>query len=461
MDALLPLLIGLVIGLVVGAVAAALVVRSRSGSGQADAAVLEARHQAVVAEVRAQEAAVRAEVERDLAAAQASLAGLREQLELAQERYGELVAQQREEAKKRESAAAAEHKVLQELAPVKETLTAMQRKVVELEAQRAQQHGELSQQLRTATESEERLRQTAEQLASALRNNATRGVWGETQLRTLVESAGLLNRVDFSVQETITSESGTRRPDMVIKLPGGKSIPVDAKVPYNSFIEASAIPATATGEQEAQRNRLLAAHAKQVRSHVDALASKSYWTGLEASPDFTIAFIPNEPLLAAAMETDPNLMDYAFSKRIILANPGTLWALLKTIAFTWQQEVLTEDAKRLFDLGKELYGRLATLSEHADKLRGAIESTVNHYNKFAASLEQRVLVTARRLDALDESKVIGEPRMIEETPRHLTQAEFAVLDELGAARPEIDPAVATPAVEADAASEEDNEAQTA
>ena len=440
MDAVLPLVIGLVIGLIVGAVAAGFVVRARAGSsrGGVDPALLQAQHDAIVAELRASESAARAEVERQLAAADASLTGLREQLAAAQEQYREAIERHSAEAKQRQAEAAAEHKILEQLAPVKETLTAMQRKVVELETQRAQQHGELSQQLTAATASEERLRQTAEQLASALRNNATRGVWGETQLRTLVESAGLLNRVDFSVQATIESESGLRRPDMVVMLPGGKSIPVDAKVPYNSFIEASAIPATATGEQEAQRSRLLAQHAKQVRGHVDALASKSYWTGLDASPDFTIAFIPNEPLLAAAMEADPNLMDYAFSKRIILANPGTLWALLKTIAFTWQQDVLTEDAKRLFDLGKELYGRLATLSEHADRLRGAIESTVNHYNKFANSLEQRVLVTARKLDGLDESKVIGEPRMIDETPKHLTQSEFAALDELGVGRAELD-----------------------
>lgn len=445
MDAVLPLIIGLLIGLVVGVVAATLVARARSGSGGADAAVAEARHAAIVAEVRGAEASARAEVERTLAGAEASLASLRDQLVSAQAQYRELVERQQAEVKQREAQQAAEHKVLQELAPVKETLSAMQRKVVELETQRAQQHGELTQQLKSATESEDRLRHTAEQLASALRNNATRGVWGETQLRTLVESAGLLNRVDFSVQSTIEAESGMRRPDMVVLLPGGKSIPVDAKVPYNSFIEASAIPATATGESEAQRTRLLAQHAKQVRSHVDALASKSYWTGLDASPDFTIAFIPNEPLLAAAMEADPNLMDYAFSKRIILANPGTLWALLKTIAFTWQQDVLTEDAKRLFDLGKELYGRLATLAEHADRLRGAIESTVNHYNKFASSLEQRVLVTARKLDALDESKVIGAPRTIDETPKHLTQSEFAALDDLD--RPEIDLAIVTPAID--------------
>lgn len=437
MDALLPLLIGLAVGLVVGAVAAAVVVRARSTTGGADAALLEARHAALVSELRAEDAVARAGVERTLAAAEASVAGLREQLAAAQAQYREAIERHELDTKQRQADAAAEHKILQELAPVKETLSTMQRKVVDLETQRAQQHGELAQQLKSATESEERLRQTAEQLASALRNNATRGVWGETQLRTLVESAGLLNRVDFSVQSTIEAESGTRRPDMVILLPGGKSIPVDAKVPYNSFIEASGIPATATGEQEAQRTRLLAQHAKQVRSHVDALAAKSYWTGLDASPDFTIAFIPNEPLLAAAMEADAGLMDYAFSKRIILANPGTLWALLKTIAFTWQQDVLTEDAKHLFDLGKELYGRLATLAEHAEKLRGAIESTVTHYNKFASSLEQRVLVTARKLDRLDESKVLGEPRAIDETPKHLTQSEFAALDELGIGRPEL------------------------
>ncbi|QEO09589.1 DNA recombination protein RmuC [Protaetiibacter larvae] len=430
MDALLPLLIGLVIGLAVGVVATALVLRATRGSTGADAALLEARHAAVVSEVRAAEAAARADVERTLAAAEASLTGLREQLAGAQQQYRDLVERQQAELRQRQADAAAEHKVLHELAPVKETLTAMQRKVDELETQRAEQHGQLSEQLKAAAESEARLSQTAEKLASALSNNATRGVWGETQLRTLVESAGLLNRVDFSLQSTIAAESGSRRPDLVVKLPGGKSIAVDAKVPYNDFIEASAIPATATGEQEARRAALLAAHAKKVKGHVDALAAKSYWTGLETSPEFTIAFIPNEPLLAAALEQDPALLEYAFSKRIALASPVSFWAVLKTIAFTWQQDVLTEDAKRLFDLGKELYSRLSTLSEHADKLRRSIESTVTSYNAFASSLEQRVLVTARRLDALDESKIIGEPRMIEDAPKHLTQSEFTVLDEL-------------------------------
>ena len=453
MDPIVSLLLGLLLGVALGVVIGVLVSRSRraSTSVDADPAILAARHAQIVAELRAEEGAARAEVVSQLAAADASLSGLREQLTAAQQQYRDLIERERADALKRAEAERDESKVLQALAPVKETLSSMQQKVTELETQRSQQHGELSQQLKTATESEERLRATAESLASALRNNATRGVWGETQLRTLVESAGLINRVDFDVQSTIEAESGTRRPDMVVKLPGGKSIPVDAKVPYNSYIEAAAIPSSATGEQEARRTQLLSLHAKQVKNHVDALAGKSYWTGLEASPDFTIAFIPNEPLLAAALEADPNLMEYAFSKRIILANPATLWALLKTIAFTWQQDVLTEDAKRLFDLGKELYSRLATLSEHADKLRRSIESTVNSYNQFASSLEQRVLVTARKLDGLDESKVIGTPSQVDERPKQLSQpelvqAELAALDETGITRPELDLGIVGPPV---------------
>ncbi|MEO5535472.1 MAG: DNA recombination protein RmuC [Pseudolysinimonas sp.] len=408
MDATLTLLIGLGAGLVLGVLGGWLIARARrSDATAATENLISFRERTAAAE--------------SLATARGA------QIEA-------LLAEQRAQQARTEE----DNKVLQQLAPVQETLRQMSGKVAELERDRATQYGALTEQLSASRVSGEQLRATTESLASALRNNATRGVWGETQLRTLVESAGLINRVDYFLQSTIESESGTRRPDMVINLPGGKSIPVDAKVPYNSYIDASAIPATATGEQEARRQQLLAQHAKQVRNHVDALAGKSYWTGLAASPDFTIAFIPNEPLLAAAMEQDPSLMEYAFSKRIVLANPATLWGLLKTIAFTWQQNVLTEDAKTLFDLGKELYSRLSTLSEHADKLRRSIESTVTNYNQFASSLEQRVLVTARKLDVLDESKVIGTPGTIETQPKSLSQMEFAALDETGIGRAELD-----------------------
>lgn len=440
MDPILALLLGLVVGIILGALIGVLVARSRRQQG-ADPAVLEAQHAAVVAEVRAQEASARAEVQSRLSAALASLETIQEQLADAKEQYRLLVERQRADAQAQAEREQRDSKVLQALTPVQETLRAMQLKVADLEQQRSQQHGELTQQLKAATESEERLRATAESLASALRNNATRGVWGETQLRTLVESAGLLNRVDFTEQATIVSESGARRPDMVLHLPGGKSIAVDSKVPYNAYIDASAIPATATGEEAARRANLLAQHAKQVRAHVDALSAKNYWTGLDASPEFTMAFIPNESLLSVALEQDPSLLEHAFSKRVVLASPVSFWAALKTVAFTWQQDVLTEDAKRLFDLGKELFGRLAKLGEHAEKLRRSIDSTVSSYNQFANSLESRVFVTARKLDALDESKVIPTPGIIESRPKQLTaiELEFSALDELdGVHRPEIE-----------------------
>ena len=317
-----------------------------------------------------------------------------------------------------------ESRVLQALTPVQETLRTMQQKVNDLEHQRALQHGELSEQLRSATESEERLRSTAESLASALRSNSTRGVWGETQLRNVVQAAGLIERVDFDVQSSIHSDAGAGRPDMVIHLPGGKNIAVDAKVPFAAYLEASAIAVTATGEEGARREAFLKQHVRAVRAHIDALASKAYWAGLDASPELVIAFIPSESLVSSAMEADPGIMDYAFSKKVALASPVTLWSVLKTVAFSWQQDVLTEDAKRLFDLGKDLYSRLSTLSEHADKLRRSIDSTVNSYNQFANSLETRVFVTARKLNALDESKVLGEPVLIEGTAKQLTAVEL-------------------------------------
>jgi len=426
MDPIVALLIGLLVGVILGAVIGVLVGRSRSASAAVgeDPAVLEARHATVVAEIRAEEAQHRSQLSSELAALQATAAGLREQIGIQQQQYSEFAERTRAEQIATTERERAESKVLQALTPVQETLRTMQLKVTDLEQQRALQHGELSQQLKSATESEERLRSTAESLASALRSNSTRGVWGETQLRNVVQAAGLIERVDFDVQSSITSDAGAGRPDMVIHLPGGKNIAVDAKVPFAAFLEASAIAVTATGEEGARREAFLKQHVRAVRSHIDALASKAYWAGLDASPELVIAFIPSESLVSSAMEADPGIMDYAFSKKVALASPVTLWSVLKTVAFSWQQDVLTEDAKRLFDLGKDLYSRLSTLSEHADKLRRSIDSTVNSYNQFANSLETRVLVTARKLNALDESKVLGEPVLIEGSAKQLTAVEL-------------------------------------
>jgi len=399
MDAFLPMIIGLAIGLVLGAAVGLLIARARS-AGSGDGPELLAR----------------------AVSAEATVVAQREQIE-------RMSAQLESERERAEQDAEEESRVLQALSPVQEQLRSMQAKVAELESQRSVQHGQLSQQLRTALASEENLRATAESLASALRSNSTRGVWGETQLRRLVETAGLLEHVDFSEQLSVKSDAGSGRIDMVVHLSDGKSLAIDAKVPFESFIKANEIPITATGAEAETRSRLLTEHVKAMRGHVDALAKREYWEGLETSPELVIGFIPSESLLSAALETDPGLLDYAFRKNVALASPVTLWAVLKTVAYSWRQEGLSKDAKRLFDLSTELYNRLRVLAEHSESLRRAIESTVSSYNKFSASLETRVLVTARKIvDTGDPSQAIATPSAIESTPRALTASEFQELD---------------------------------
>jgi DNA recombination protein RmuC len=449
MDPILSLVVGLAAGAVLGGAIGLLAGRLRATN--ADPAVSEARHAAALAQLQADERAVQGQLAAERAAIRATADALREQVDSLQAQYREVVERHRTDAQAQAERDQRESKVLQALTPVQESLRTMQHKVTELETQRTLQHGELTQQLRAATESEERLRSTAETLASALRSNSTRGVWGETQLRNVVQAAGLIERVDFDVQSSINSDAGSGRPDMVIHLPGGKNIAVDAKVPFTAYLEASQIAATATGEEGARREALIKQHVKVLRGHIDSLASKAYWAGLEASPELVIAFIPSESLVSSALEADPGIMDYAFGKRVALASPVTLWSVLKTVAFSWQQDVLTDQAKTLFDLSKELYGRLATLSDHADKLRRSIDSTVGAYNQFANSLETRVLVTARKLNALDESKVIGTAATLEQSPKQLTavELELASLDELeGVARPELELPGLPPAIKA-------------
>jgi len=348
------------------------------------------------------------------AAAGEDSVGLRAQLDMLQRQHDELRGDQE-----------TENKILQALAPVSERLTDMQRTVTELEKQRNEQHGQIAQQLRAAVQSDELLRGTTEQLASALRSNSVRGVWGEVQLRRVVEAAGLIERVDFDVQSQISSDAGIGKPDMVIHLPGGKNIAVDAKVPFTAYLEASQIPFTATGEEAARRETLMKQHVAAVRAHVDALGKKSYWEGLAASPELVICFIPSEALISSAIEADPALMDYAFSKKVALASPVTLWSVLKTIAFSWQQDVLTEDAAKLFDAGRELLGRLSAMAKHIETLGRSITSTVKGYNAFVGSLESRVFPSARKLNELGQAGDLpDELEGVSETPRELSAPEL-------------------------------------
>ncbi|MDZ8172097.1 DNA recombination protein RmuC [Microbacterium xanthum] len=366
------------------------------------------------------------ELRSKVAAGEAAKAGLASELDHQRTLYRDLTAQARSDQAAREERDRREQAVLRALAPVSETLQTMQAKVDELERDRHHQFGSLAEQLRRSQQSDEQLRATTEALAGALRSGSTRGVWGETQLRRVVEAAGLTRHVDFDLQESIRSDAGAGRPDMVVRLPGDKAIAVDAKVPLDAYLEASSIPLTAVGEEAARRGTLLRAHVKAVRAHVDALAKKQYWAGLTSSPEFVVCFIPSEALLAAALETDPTLLEYAFGRRVALASPVNLWAVLKTVAFTWTQQNVSEDARRLFDLGNELYARLSTLSGHADDLRRAIERTIDSYNGLIGSLESRVLVTARRFPGIDETKLDAAtaPALIENGPRRVTAEEL-------------------------------------
>ncbi len=378
-------------------------------------------------------AAAREALSARVAAAEAAQHALDAQLEQQRALHRDLGAQARAEQAAREERERREQLVLRALAPVQESLQTMQQKVETLERDRQEQFGSLAEQLRRAQESDESLRATTESLAGALRSNSARGVWGETQLRRIVESAGLTRYVDFDTQASLSSDAGAGRPDLVVRLPGDKALAVDAKVPLDAFLEASAIAVTAQGEEGARRKRLLERHVKAVRAHVDALAKKQYWAGLSASPEFVVCFIPSESLLAAALEEDPALLDYAFGRRVALASPVNLWAVLKTVAYTWTQQDVSDEARRLFDLGNELYHRLGSLAGHADDLRRAIERTVDSYNRFAGSLETRVLVSARRFPGIDETKLdaVAPPASIDATPRRLTAPELT--DRLSAA----------------------------
>ena len=404
MDALL------VSGIILGSLVAGLIAGWAFGAAGA-----RARSMSQLAGVREQLAAT-------TAAHEATLAQLAQQKEW----YRDLVAQTRSDQAAREERERREQSVLRALEPVRETLQSMQMTVAELERERQNQYGTIAEQLRRAQQSDEALRATTESLASALRSGSTRGVWGETQLRRVVEAAGLTRHVDFDIQSTIETDAGAGRPDMIIRLPGDKAIAVDATVPLDAYLEAAAVPETAVGAEAASRRALMDKHVKAMRAHVDALAKKTYWAGLTSSPEFVICFVPSESLLSTALDADPTLLDYAFGRRVALASPVNLWAVLKTVAYTWTQQDVTADARRLFDLGNELFTRLGGLASHANDLRRSIERTVESFNRFAGTLESRVLVTARKFPGIDDTKLdaVTGPAAIESAPRHLTAIEL-------------------------------------
>ncbi|WP_300767264.1 DNA recombination protein RmuC [uncultured Bifidobacterium sp.] len=320
----------------------------------------------------------------------------------------------RRRAKEREDMMGERSQVVTALAPVQKTLEALRGKVSQMEESRRQEMGVLGERLKGLGDQQGRLDRETAALASALRDNKVRGAWGEAQLRNIVESAGLLEHVDFDVQVVVQDDSGrNRRPDMVIHLPGGAAVPIDAKVPYADYQRACAIPDTASPQDLDNREKLLRAHAKALREHVHALSQKAYWKTLPVAPDFVIAFIPNESLLQAALRVDPTLLDDAFAQNVALTSPVTLWAVLKSMSYSWQQQSLSDEARELYDLSRELYGRFSILGARAVSLGSAITKTVTAYNQFASSLESRVLVTARKLHKVDMSTTIADVGLID------------------------------------------------
>ena len=321
-----------------------------------------------------------------------------------------------------------ENKVLVQLAPVKEQLEQMQTVVQRMERERVEQFSSISEQLKSAIETDENLRKQTQQLSQALSSNSLRGVWGEAQLRKLVELAGLIKHADFAEQATISTGDKSGRADMVINLPGGKALAIDSKVPFDKYQEASTISELASGEELDRRKKLLAEHVKAVKGHIDELAGRAYWEGLESSPDFVICFVPSESLLSAALEQDPALMEYAFKKNVALASPVSLFSVLKTINYIWRQNADESQVRSMIKLGRELYERVGKVAALAADLGNKLTSTVKSYNGFVSSLETRMLVTARKLNDLDENELgtdsIESPKLIEQGPNAITAKEL-------------------------------------
>lgn len=318
--------------------------------------------------------------------------------------------------------------VLRALAPVAEKLTAVQQQVSLLERDRLEQYGQLAQQLQEARLSDEQLLRSTHALESALRSNSARGQWGEVQLRRVVEAAGMLRHVDFHEQLHSSGSDNTVRPDLVVQLPGDKQLVVDAKVPLTAYLEAQELGSPAGGRAPGSvslngQQALLATHAKALKAHVDALSNKKYWDIPGNAPELVICFLPAESILAAALTADPALLDYALSKNVVLASPGTLLAVLKSVAFTWRQDVLTDSARELFELAQQLYERMGTLGDNVSKLGSSLKTSVDRYNSLVGTLEARVLPTARKLNALDAGG-LATPTTVEATPRSVAAPEL-------------------------------------
>jgi DNA recombination protein RmuC len=320
------------------------------------------------------------------------------------------------------------HKAFNEIVqPIAEALQKVDVKLADAERERLEAYARL-------TEKVSALGSTADTLSRALRTPAVRGRWGEMQLRRVVEIAGMLRRCDFDEQPALAGDNGRLRPDLVVHLPGGKQVVVDAKTPLEAFLDAQ------EAADEETRTIKLQAHARQVRDHMDRLGSKAYWEALASAPEFVVMFLPGETLFSAALQNDLGLIEHGLSQRVLLASPITLIALLTTVAHSWRQEALTENFREVAALGRELYDRLATFAGHLNEVRKRLDGAVQSYNQAAGSFEGRVLVTARRLKDLNVTTAEELPpaESIDTVPRVLKQMGLMGLPD-GATTEDVEP----------------------
>lgn len=300
--------------------------------------------------------------------------------------------------------------------PLVHQLDRLQDQLYAIEKERTRSAAELREQVTTVALGSQRLEQETRSLASALTKPQARGRWGELQLRRVVEVAGMLDRCDFSEQTVL--DNGLR-PDLVVHLAGGGCVVVDAKVSLAAYLEAAE-----NGEPQTT-------HARHLRQHVDSLASKAYWEALPESPEFVVLFVPSEAMLAPALEADPSLLEHAMLRRVHIATPTTLLSLLRTVAYSWQQQQLADNAHEVFAAGKDLFARLATFGAHIDKLGRSLNTTVSDFNKSVGSLERTVLPSARRMSELGLDGELPRPTAVEEVARPVTAPHLIALPETG------------------------------
>jgi DNA recombination protein RmuC len=298
------------------------------------------------------------------------------------------------------------------VAPLRDSLGKVESQIRAVERDREGAYQSLLAQIGTMRASSEQLRVETAQLVTALRAPQVRGRWGELQLQRVVEAAGMVEHCDFTQQQTSTTDDGVLRPDLVVRLAGGKQVVVDAKVPFAGYLEAM------EARDETVREARLKAHARHLRTHIDALSAKAYWERFDPTPEFVVCFVPADAFLNAALEQEPALLEHAFGKNVVVATPATLIALLRTVAYTWRQEALARNAQAVHTLARELYGRLATMGGHIEAVGRSLNTAVGKYNAAVSSLESRVLVTARKLN---EMEVVGgdldPPRQVEQLAR--------------------------------------------